>query len=671
MRLLIIICISFLLSFCLSITAIAAPEGKSPDLSFEELETMDFEALMNIKIRSVSKKEEPLADAAAAVYVISQEDIRRSNATAIPELFRMVPGMQVAQIDSNKWAVTSRGSNSRFANKLLVLIDGRSIYTAYFSGVFWDEHNLVLEDIERIEVIRGPGGTLWGANAVNGVINIITKHSSETLGGLASAGVGSEEQGTGTVRYGDKLGKDKTFRVYGKYFNRDDFAGKPGQPEADSWDGQRGGFRMDWKKSESNEFTFQGDYYNGESDERAQDNVVSGSSTSSFNRTVKIDGVNFLTRWEHKNSNSSDMTTQFYFDHASRRGATTKRSIIDTYDLDFQHRFKLGERQKIIWGAGQRFIVDSFEDSVPIQLNPRSRLNYITSVFIQDNLQILPNTLKLTVGSKFELNNYTGVEVQPSARVLWIPEKDHSIWAAVSRAVRIPTRAEDNIRINSRFSGGNLIALIGSDLVQSEEVLAFEVGYRTQARKNIFFDVALFYNFYDNLQTRERGSAFVENTPSPTHTVIPFIENNEGSGKTYGVELFGKWNVNGNWELSSGFTYFKMDLDQVTTATFVFENAEGNDPEYQWNIKSHLTLPHNFEFDTTLYFVDSLDNINVPSYTRLDLRFGWRPASSFELSISGQNLLEREHDEFGAEAVQFTSGTRVERSVFAKATVRF
>ena len=671
MKLLASLLILFYCLLCFEFSVIASPTEKTSDPTFEELEAMDFDALMNLKIQSVSKKEEKLADAAAAVFVISQEDIRRSDATVIPELFRMVPGMQVARIDSNKWAVTSRGSNSRFANKLLVLIDGRSIYTSYFSGVYWDEHNLVMEDIERIEIIRGPGGTLWGANAVNGVINIITKHSKNTLGGMVSTGMGSEERGIGTFRYGKELAKDKTIRVYGKYYNRDEFAGKPEEPSADSWDGYRGGFRMDWKKSATNSFTFQGDYYNGETDERAKENVVSGSSTSSFDRTVKIDGINFLTRWEHKKSNNSELTTQFYFDHASRRGATTKRNIVDTYDFDFQYRLQLGEKQKIIWGAGQRFIVDSFEDSVAIQLNPRNRLSYITSAFIQDDIQILPNRLKLTLGSKFELNNYTGIEVQPSIRALWTPEKNHSFWAAISRAVRTPTRAEDSIRINSRFSGANLVALIGSDLVKSEEALAFELGYRTQAKKNLFFDAALFYSFYDNLQTREQGASFTENTPSPTHTVIPFTENNEGSGKTYGVELFSKWNVKENWELSASFTYFKLDLDQVATSSFVFENAEGNDPECQWNIRSHLTLPHDFEFDTALYFVDSLDNIKVASYTRLDMRLGWRPTQAYEFSISGQNLLEQEHDEFGAESIQFTSGTRVERSVFAKATINF
>jgi iron complex outermembrane receptor protein len=665
------LCILFYCLLNIGTQATGAPADKTPDLSFEALEAMDFDALMNIKIESVSKKEETLANAAAAVFVISQEDIRRSNATVIPELFRMVPGMQVARIDSNKWAVTSRGSNSRFSNKLLVLIDGRSIYTTYFSGVNWDEHNLVMEDIERIEVIRGPGGTLWGANAVNGVINIITKHSENTLGGMVSAGMGSEEQGIGTFRYGKELAKDKTIRVYGKYYNRDDFAGKPGEPEADSWDGSRGGFRMDWEKSETNAFTFQGDIYKGESNERAKNNVVSGSSTASFNRAVKIDGVNFLSRWKHNNSKSSEMTAQFYFDHVSRRGATTKRSLIDTYDIDFQHSFQFKEKQKIIWGGGQRFVVDSFEDSVAIQLSPSNRLNYITSAFIQDDIQILPNLLKFTIGSKIEFNNYTGIEVQPSARALWAPDPKHSFWAAVSRAVRTPTRAEDSIRINSQFSGTTLIALIGNDVVKSEEVLALELGYRTQAKKNVFLDVALFYNFYNNLQTRERGTAFAENTPSPAHNVSPFNETNEGSGKTYGVELFGKWDVQENWELSAGFTYFKLDLDQVSTSTFVFENAEGNDPEFQWNIRSHLGLPHSFEFDTDLYFVDTLDNINVASYIRLDLRLGWQPTKSYEISISGQNLLQQEHDEFGSESVSFTSGTRVQRSVFAKAIIKF
>jgi iron complex outermembrane recepter protein len=663
--------ILFFYLFGINSQVVRASPDKPLNPSFEELELMDFEALMSITIKSVSKKEEKLSDATAAIFVISQEDIRRSGVSTIAELFRMVPGIQVAQIDANKWAITSRGSNSRFANKLLVLVDGRSVYTSIFSGVYWDEQDLILEDIERIEVIRGPGGTLWGANAVNGVINIITKHSKDTLGGLTSAIIGSKDQGIGTFRYGGKLAKNKTLRVYGKYSNRDTFAGKPGEPEADSWHNFRGGFRTDWESSEIDSFKFQGEFYKGESNERAKDNVVSGSSTASFNRAVKIDGINLLSRWKHKATASSEMTTQFYFDHTSRRNATYNRSLIDTVDLDFQHRFQWIKNHEIIWGAGQRLIFDSFEDSVAIQFSPDKRMSYITSAFIQDEIQIIPDLFKVTLGSKIELNNYTGLVIQPNARALWTPWENHSFWAAVSRAVRTPARAEDSIRINTRFSGATLVALIASDRIGNEEVLSFEAGYRSQVRKNLFFDLAVFHSLYNNLQTRERTTAFFESTPAPGHNVVPFTQNNKGSGNSYGVEIFGKWNVQKNWELSSSFTYFKLDLDQVTNATFVFENSEGNDPEFQWNIRSRITLPHDLEFDTALYFVDALENINVDSYTRLDLRLGWKPSKSCEISISGLNLLEPEHDEFGAESVQFTSGTRVQRSVSAKLTVKF
>ncbi len=667
-----LMCISMVASFYLNGNA----EGKEQDEQIPiNLADLSLEELMDIKVTSVAKKEQKLSQAAAAIHVITQEDIRRSGMNSIPELLRTVPGLQVAKFDSNTWAISARGFNFRFASKLLVLIDGRSIYTPVFSGINWDDHDLPLEDIERIEVIRGPGGTLWGANAVNGVINIITKHTEDTQGGLVSGGAGTEEKGFTTIRYGGKISEDAKYRVYGKYFNRDESVTRTGGSGNDDWHATRGGFRVDWKASEKNSLMFTGDYFEGESNFRVRNQVKSLTApfAASFNTTAEVDGAHFLTKWKRQLSANSDLALQVYYNRERRRSRFIPQLLEDTFDIDFQHHFKLNDRNKIFWGLGQRFVYDSLEGNLGFSFSPKYRLNHRSSLFVQDEITIVPDQVRLTLGSKFEENSYTGFEIQPSARILWTPNENHSIWAAVSRAVRTPSRTEDTGRINVTASAGPvLLTKFGSNDYGSEELLALELGYRGQLRKDFYFDIATFAHVYENLLTQERQSPFVETTPAPAHTVVPFVVDNLGSGEIFGVELFANWKPINWWTLKGGLTFLAVDfhLNAASTDTALIQ-SEDNDPNVQWQLHSHMDLPHQLELDTALYYVDELENLNVPDYTRLDIRLGWHPTDEVELSLVGQNLTDPEHPEFGNSILSTGTATQVERSVYGKVTWKF
>ncbi len=664
--------ISAMASFCLYGNAEGNDLAKPNPADLAEL---SLEELMDIKVTSVSKKEQKLSQSAAAIHVITQEDIRRSGLNSIPELLRTVPGLQVAQFDANTWAITARGFNSRFASKLLVLIDGRSIYTPIFSGINWDDHDLPLEDIERIEVIRGPGGTLWGANAVNGVINIITKHTKDTQGGLVSGGAGNEENGFTTLRYGGKVNENAQYRVYGKYFDRDESVTRAGGSGNDESHSARGGFRIDWQASEKNSLMFTGDYFKGESNFRIRNQVTSLTApfASSFNTTAEVDGAHFLAKWKRQLSANSDFALQIYYNRERRKSLFIPQLLEDTYDIDFQHRYKLNDSNNIIWGLGQRFVYDSLKSNFGFSFSPESRLNHRSSFFVQDEITLLPNLVRLTLGSKFEANSYTGFEFQPSARILWTPNESNTIWAAVSRAVRTPSRAEDSARINVTASAGPvLVTQFGANDFDSEDLLAVELGYRVQPKKNLYFDLATFAHFYENILTQEKRTPFAEATPAPAHTVVPIVLDNLGSGEIFGIELFANWNPLKWWTLKGGLTWMVNDfhLNAASTDGSLI-TSEDNDPSIQWQLHSHMDLPHKFELDTALYYVDDLENLNVPEYTRLDVRVGWHATDELELSLVGQNLTDPKHPEFGNSILSTGTTTQVERSVFGKITWKF
>jgi len=612
---------------------------------------------MEIEVTSVSKRPQPMGEAAAAVYVITNEDIRRSGATSIPEALRLAPGLHVAHIDANKWAVTARGFNSQFANKLLVLIDGRSVYTHLFSGVYWDVQDVVLEDIDRIEVIRGPGGTLWGANAVNGVINIITRKAKETQGWLASGGGGTVERAFGTARYGEALGKHAHLRGYVKYFDRADFEAEHGGEANDEWTTIRGGFRIDWDLSENDSLTLQGDYYDGNSDTTLLDVMVPTNDT--------FTGGNILARWRHVFSKGSDLSLQVYYDRTERITEALFGEDRDTVDVELEHRFRPLPSHDLVWGAGYRLLNDDTENDF-ISFLPDQRTDHLVSGFVQDQISLFGDRLLLTLGSKFEHNDYTGFEYQPNLRALWKPHPRHSAWGAISRAVRTPSRAGHDIRF---FYPGTNRLVLGNPNFRSENLLAYEIGYRSQLSDQISFDVAAYYNDYDDLRTNEVGSV-----PLPTPPYPPGAERvvfgNQAEAVAYGVEVSASWKVTDRWTLAGWYTLMKVDLDLKAGSTDdSTEGTEDDTPTHQVHFRSRMNLPGNLEFDTLLFYVGAVPNQNTEDYTRLDLRLGWRPVESLELSVAGQNLVQDRHQEFGDGF--FTVGTSVPRSVYGKLTWRY
>jgi iron complex outermembrane recepter protein len=607
------------------------------------LKKLAFEELFNLEVTTVSKRTERLVDAASAIQVITSEEIRRSGATSLPEALRLAPNLHVAQVDSRQWAISARGFKTTTANKLLVLIDGRTVYTPLFSGVFWDVQNVMLEDIDRIEVISGPGATLWGANAVNGVINVITKNARDTQGALVSAGAGSMLRGFGNARYGDKLGKDAYFRIYGMGFDRDTTLLRSGRDGINNWHIGQGGFRGDWLPANGATVSLQGNFYGGEIAQPAPGDVT-------------VDGQNLLGRWTQSLANDSEISLQVYWDRTRRRIPTSIMEVLNTYDIEFQHRLPLGERNNLIWGGGYRLMHDEVDNTAAIAFRPTRRDLHLFSAFLQDEITLLKDQLILTIGSKFEHNDFSGFEFQPSARIAWIPIKNHTIWAAVSRAVRSPSRIDTEVFAPSTPP---FVLRGGGDRFESETVLAYELGYRTELANRLGFSISTFYNDYDDIRSVEPIAG------APGQSIIL----NGLRTKTYGVELSLTWQPTDWWRLRGGYTYFKKDVHLGRSSDINRGRSEGNDPQHQFLIQSMINLPANVEFDSVLRYVDNLNQRGplVPSYVSLDLRLGWRATPNWEFAIVGQNLLEKRHSEFGAPATR----QEIPRSVYGKVTWKF
>lgn len=627
----------------------------------------------NITVTSVSKKAESLSDAAAAIYVITNEQIRQSGATSIPEALRLAPGLQVAQVGSNKWAITSRGFNDQLSNKLLVLIDGRSIYTPLFSGVNWDVQDTIIEDIERIEVVRGPAGTLWGANAVNGVINIITKSAKKTTDTFVSVLAGDQERINASFRQGGTVNDDLHFRVYGKYFDRKEFETTNNQEANDGWYSKRAGFRADWDASFDDRFTFQGEIYRTVEDRTLTQPTLTAPFSNTENIQEDLTGAHFISKWNHTHENFSESTLQIYYDYVKRDVPFFLTQARHTFDVDYQHSFELSESHDVIFGLGYRFNHDNLENSDYLIYNPNSRFDNLYSAFLQDTITIIPDTVFLTLGTKFEHNNYTGFEIQPNARASWIINEKNSAWASISRAVRTPDRSEDDISFfvgyipdDALFPGSDdgFINQLGSRKYESEELIAYELGYRFLPTKKIFLDFAGFYNDYSNLRSLE-GSLSAD-----PDIALSLNIDNQGSAFSYGLEIAADYDAHKNWKLGATYTFFKLETDLKNgSSDTLLEGFEGASPKHQFTINSHLKLPKNFEIDNTLYFVDELESKNISSYLRFDTRIGWEVKRGLEFSLVGQNLLESSHQEFSNPL--FSNATEVPRSFYAKVSYKF
>ena len=649
-----------------SVTSAVPAGSQDRDAPFD-LTELTLEDLMDLEVFSASRKEEKLFEAAAAIAVITPEDMRRAGATSIPEALRLVPGMEVARIDANKWAVSSRGFNDQFANKLLVLIDGRSVYTPLFSGVFWDTQDVLLEDVERIEVIRGPGATLWGANAVNGIINILTKSARDTQGGLVLAGLGSEERGLGGLRYGGRWREDLYYRVFAKYVQRDALVFPTGVEAGDAWDMRRGGFRLDWEPAGRDQLTLQGEIYEGNIGQTFQ---VIESPLPPYERTfasdTPISGGNLLGRWERSLSDAADLALQLFYDRTERQEAPI-HGTLNTFDLEFQHRFPQ-PRQEILWGVGYRLVSDHLEGTFTSSFTPGSRDYDLISAFAQDDIDFAQGRFRLTIGSKFEHNDFTGFEIQPNIRWRWLPAPRHTGWAAISRAVRTPSRSDHGIRsvfeVVEIDSLTAFVALYGNPEFKAEELVAFELGYRSRPTAQLFFDVAAFYNLYDQLLTVEPGRPFPDSTASPPHAIIPAMTDNRMEGTTYGAELAADGQVRKGWRLRLAYTYLNLKIDLDRDSSYLRGKGwEGVSPHHQLALRSAMDLPGELELDLNSRYVGGLPDVDLGGYVAFDVRLGWQGPDNLEVSLVGQNLTDRQHTEFRAPHSP-TLTSRVERGAY-------
>jgi iron complex outermembrane receptor protein len=641
-----------------------------------DLASMNIEDLMNLQVTTASKTEQKLSQTAAAMYVITQEDIRRSGMSSVAELIRMVPGMDVAQVGSNTWAISSRGFNDRFANKLLVLVDGRAVYTLTYSGVYWEVQDLVLEDIDRVEVIRGPGGLLWGANAVNGVINIITKKAEDTQGALVTLESGNQERSSTTTQFGGRT-KNGAYRIFAKYFDREPFANASGGNAADGWDMLHGGFRSDWHLSQRDTLTVQGDLYNG-CVGRTITGVISFAPNAPEASSVwtQLDGGNLLGRWRRTLTSTSDVSLQIYYDHY-RKFDPVLREHRQMGDLDFQHHFVAYSRHDITWGADFRRTVDHMVGSLALGFRPSRKNDWLFSGFVQDQIGLVRDRLRLNLGMRYEADGLEPPEILPDIRLIWTPKARQALWMAVSRAVRTPSRADADLDVDTAIvpgAGGvpTTIEVDGNPNIGDEYLTAFQAGYRAQYGKYFSAELTGYHNHYNGLRGTSVGTPFVETDPGPPHLVLPHTYNNSIAGGADGVEVSSTWQVASRWKLSGGYTWLRMNLHSTLPGDHSADLAAtaGTSPTEQFNLRSYVNLPQNIQFDTMMYFVGGLPTFSVPAYARLDSRIAWRPMEGMELSVTGQNLSQPRHLEFTS-ANQGILATQVKRSFYGKMTWRY
>jgi iron complex outermembrane receptor protein len=655
-----------------------APPPRPADLG-----ELSLEELGNLQVTSVSRKAQRFNDTAAALFVITNEDIRRSGVTSIPEALRMVPGIQVGRIGNDRWAVSARGFAGSFSNKLLVQIDGRSIYSQLFSGVLWEAQDVVLDDIERIEVIRGPGAALWGANAVNGIINIITRSAADTQGGLVQVGAGNQEKGFATLRYGGRAGEDTQYRVYARGYARDEAVDMNGAGAGDDSRSQHAGFRLDRRIDAGNRLMLSGD--SREAHLRVPYLAASllPPYSSALLNAEKNRGINLLARYEHTLQDGSAATLQAYVDSTiiTTPFFTEHR---DTYDLDFQHRVLLGSRHDFIWGLNYRLSRDRITTpEAYLQISPPREDFQIASAFVHDEIALLPERLRLIAGVRLEHNSYTGLEPQPNLRLLWTPDPTHTVWAAWSRAVRTPSRAERgstlDIEVFPPFSADNptpLPALLRTNSVgvqpPSEKLTAFELGYRAQFGPRFALDLTAFANRYTQIGSSTEAPPQLVLDPVP-HLLVLAQSDSGLSARTRGLEASLDWRALERWRLQASYTLLHMDLP--TTSADDLRNAiaqaiMGQAPANQLSLRSQFDLAPGHQLDLWLRHVARLAYGDVPAYTTLDARYGWRPTKNLDLSLVGQNLLERRHpevlsDTFAAPLLQ------VQRGVFLRATWKY
>ncbi len=663
------LCLLLVMSTAVESRADGTDQGQSNGVTLKEL---SLEQLGNVEVTSVSKDPREVMKTPAAITVITQEDIRRSGATSIPEALRLAPGVEVAQIDGDHWSVAIRGLAGQFSKDLLVLIDGRSVYTPLFAGVYWDVQDVVLDDVDRIEVIRGPGGTIWGANAVNGVINIITKSSEYTHGALVTLGGGNVDQGTGSIHYGGTIGKDFNYRVYATGSIRSPEFHSDGD-EFDHYRMGQTGFRTDWKSGEKDAFTVQGDIYSAGSGESSFLATFSPAAEIVQNAIASVSGGNLLARWRHAMGEVSDVQIQAYFDRTNRvdiEGGETR----DTFDVDFVQHVRIHDDQQLTWGLGARVSPSHFIQTTPaINFLPTNQTDSIYSGFLQYELPIVRDKLTLTAGTKVEHNNFSGWEFEPSVRLLWAPTAKHSFWAAVTRAVRTPSRQDQDVSFAILAAAeptppSVYFEVVGNPNAKSEQLIGYELGYRTQVNRNFYLDVTAFYNNYNGLEGYGPIGLSEASPTAPIFFVLPYA--NSIVGDTVGTEIAPDWKITHWWQVRGSYSYLHMalrDKPGFTDVGNLLGSYMGSSPSSLVSFQSLFNLPKHFELDATYRYTSALPAYSVRAYSTADLRLGWHLGEGLDFSVVGQNLLQGSHAEFGGDPGPLVG---IKRSAYAKMTWR-
>jgi len=660
-------------AMCLLGLAFCFTSSMANNSNLQRLKAFSLEDLATIDVSILGKNTQKLLDVPAAVYILTAKQISQSGATNIPDLLRLVPGLQVAQLDANKWMVSSRGFSNRMTNKLLVMIDGRSVYSPLFGGVNWEQQNLMLEDIKQIEVIRGPGSSAWGANAVNGVINIISKHSRDTQGGLISTLVGSEKTIV-SLRQGGKLSDTASYRVYAKHREHDDSVFLDGTDATDGWDDVQLGFRMDWQLTKNEQLTLQGDLYKGDLSERLS---VPSFDTPTFTRiqedSIDISGFNVLARWTKKYTKGASNELQIYFDHTERSQWVVDDER-DIFDIDYKHSFEKMGQHALMLGAGYRYTHDSLptRDLYGGQVwifTPENKSDHLFSAFIQDDITLQDNQWWLTLGTKVEQNQYTGLEFQPSMRLRWRLTDSQLLWGSISRSVRTPSRAEtDSFVLLDVISAGPPpvgLAVQGSRDLDAESLTAIELGYRYHLNQQLIVDVALFYQDYDKLISFDQSGLTAAPNPIPAVAQLAIL-GNKMEGASYGVELTTVWTPNAMFNLTANYSYLELDISPKNSSTDISsERQEGLSPQHQFNISSNYQLNDKVKLNLIGRYVGELSDSNIDSYAEIDSSIQWQLSDTVNLALVARNLLHDKHQE--ASPTFFpTAETQVEREIFIK-----
>ncbi|MBL8498622.1 TonB-dependent receptor [Nitrosomonas sp. JL21] len=672
-------CTALLLALLCYTEKLTFAAGKPVENSLLDL---SIEELMKVEVTTVSRHSQKLTQVPSAVFVITQDDIRRSGATNIPDALRMAPGVQVDRVSADKWAISIRGFNGIYANKLQVLMDGRSVYSPIFSGVIWEQQDTLMEDIERIEIIRGPAAVSWGSNAVNGVINIITKKAADTQGTLLTAGGGTFEQGFVGARFGGKINEDTPFRIYAKGFARNNTQSLSRESVNDQWQSARSGFRVDHSRG-IDQLTLQGDVFYLADGNTLNSNGLSLAPNLNSELRGHHEGGNIRFRWDRTYSERSSVMFQTYYDRNSVHLLPIGRSFAESFDADFQHRFPLFDRHNLIWGANYRLYHNHIFDTPMVKFSPITQTNHVIGTFIRDDVTLIPERLQFTIGSRFEHNDFTGWEIQPNARLMWTPNTENSIWLAVSRAVRTPSRAENDL---AQYNSGGLqntsgfpafpfpivSTLQGNSNFNSEKLIAYELGYRRQISTQASIDLTGFINDYSQLRDLSFG-VFTLTPGLPRQLIVPVSFSNQASALTYGFESSIDWRPRENWRLQSSYSFLNMHIHSN-------ELLKGSDPttggadkisaRHLLSLRSNYDISERLQFNLWLRYISNISFYHIPGFVTMDAKLIFKPTKNTELFLVGQNLFSQHHQEMVADTFP-TIPTMIPRGMYAGAQWRF